>query len=182
MAADCDNSAWGCGACSDAAHGVGSGCYVASWSTEDLSTWDGPHPALTLPMNQTVPNVGASMVPSSSVVPGWPKHQAFMALENSGYPIAINTGTDRDLSKNWKLLEHGQHGVETHGVACPSARYNPMDKYYYVFGGGNDITLTRTKDFAVWEQRNMSMMTHCIAHDICLKYRPACKPGVRSYG
>ena len=120
---------------------------------------DGPHKALTLPLKQTVPNVGASMMASSSSIPGWPKHQAFMALENSECPIAINTGSDRDLSKNWELLKHGQHGVNTHGLACPSARYSPRDKYYYVFGGGNDIRITRTKDFSAWEQRSMSMMT-----------------------
>ena len=179
----CNNSAWGCGACADAAHGKGSGCYVGSWSTEDLASWDGPHKALTLPMNQTVPNVGASMVASPSKVPGLPTHQAFMALEggSTNTDIAINTGTDRDLSKNWVLLKHGgQHGANSHGLACPSARYNPTDQYYYVFGGGNDIRITRTKDFSAWEQRNMSMMTHCIAQDICLKYRPACKPGVQS--
>lgn len=27
---------WGCGACSDAARGVGDGCYVGAWSTPDL--------------------------------------------------------------------------------------------------------------------------------------------------
>ena len=83
----CADSAWGCGACADAQHGRGHGCVVASWSTEDLGTWDGPHPALTLPMNQTVPNVGVSMVAAAAAVPGLPMHQAFMALENSAYPI-----------------------------------------------------------------------------------------------
>jgi hypothetical protein len=34
---------WGCGACADASHGIGSGCYVASWSTEDLQVRDGPN-------------------------------------------------------------------------------------------------------------------------------------------
>ena len=65
-----------------------------------------------------VPNVAASMVPASSMVPRLPKHQAFMALENSEYPVAINTGTDRDLSKNWKLLQQGHH-ANSPGVACP---------------------------------------------------------------
>ena len=181
----CENSAWGCGACSDAHHGKGSGCYVGSWSTDDLVTWDGPHRAVTLPMNQTVPNVGTSMVVASSMAPGWPKHQAFMALENNEFPIAINTGSDRDLSKNWELLQvdQGQHGVKVapFGLACPSARYNPVDQFYYVFGGGNDVMITRTKDFSSWERRNMSMMTHCIAEDVCLKYRPTCKPGATNY-
>jgi hypothetical protein len=137
-------------------------------------------------MNQTVPNVGASMVTTPTNSEGrmlLPKHQAFMALENGNFPLAINTGTDRDLSKNWELLpanltcEKQQHPLGYNclpNVACPSARYNPIDQYYYVFGGGNDITLTRSKDLTVWEKRNMSMMTHCIAEEICLKYRPPC--------
>ena len=177
----CTPGAWGCGPCADALHGKGRGCYVGSWMTEDLHTWDGPHPAVTLPLNQTVPNVGASMVVSSAPVPGLPKHQAFMALENNEYPIAINTGSDRDLSKNWELLRHGQHGVNTFGLACPSARYNPIDKFYYVFGGGNDIAIARTSDFQTWERRNMSMMTHCIALEVWLRFRPACKLDAKSY-
>jgi hypothetical protein len=227
-----------------------------------MQVWDGPHAALTLPMNQTVPNVAASMVPASAPrLLQLPKHQAFMALENGNYPIAINTGTDRDLSKNWEIYEHG-HGVRASapasesasisaslpahttffafasacvrgmrvrvrlrirtrvpmlffsvwflaannlplshklklfnptktnrttpqvssaGVACPAARYNPADGYYYVFGGGNDITLARSKNLNEWEPRNMSMMTHCIAEEICLKYRPACPPTATNY-
>ena len=110
--------------------------------------------------------------------------QAFMALENSesGHPMAINTGTDRDLSKNWELLQAGRGGnCNSPNLPCPTARYNPTDKYYYVFGGGIDITLTRSKDLLVWERRNMSMMTHCISQDICLKYRPPCPPNASSY-
>ena len=174
---------WGCGACTEARRGKGGGCYVASWSTEDLKTWDGPRAAVTLPITdgqpgQTVPNVAASMVPASAPpIHGVPKHQAFMALENGAHPIAINTGTDRDLSKNWKLLA----GAGSPGLACPAARYNPLDKYYYVFGGGNDITLTRSTDLKVWEPRNMSMMTHCIAQKECLKYRPPCAKDAKRY-
>ena len=98
---------WGCGACADAARGVGDGCYVGAWSTEDLHTWTGPVKALTLPLPQTVPNVGASMVPStlhSNLSNNLPAHQAFMALENGELPLAINVGSDRNLSMNWQLL------------------------------------------------------------------------------
>ena len=121
----CGNSTgWGCGACAAAGHGEGEGCYVGSWSTEDLRVWDGPRKALTLPLNQTVPNVAASMVPAAaqrSLPANLPKHQAFMALENGDFPIAVNTGTGRDLSTGWELVEHG-HGANSPGVACPAAR------------------------------------------------------------
>ena len=219
-------ASWGCGACGDAERGVGPGCHVAAWSSEDLVTWSKPVAAITLPLNQTVPNVGASMVPhaAATVLPNVPKHQAFMALENGAFPMAINVGDDRDLSKNWRLLpvnrssdacKHSTAHVTCEpGVACPSTRYNPVDQYYYVFGGGNDITITRSKDLVretflpricsrtlmdcgslqpsiyadvrstmtssqskvTWERRNMSMMTHCIAEEVCLHYRKPCLP------
>ena len=61
-------------------------------STEDLHSWSGPSKALTLPMNETVPNVGVSLVADSDwQLHNLPKHQAFMALETSR-SIAINTG------------------------------------------------------------------------------------------
>ena len=99
-----------------------------------------------------------------------------MAFEGGGFQ-AINTGSDRDLSKNWKLVERS-HGA---GLACPTARFNPNDKFYYVFGGGNDIKIRRSKDLVTWESRNMSMATHCIAADICLKYRKPCTAADKSY-
>eukprot|EP00729_Bicosta_minor_P027982 gene27982-20025_t len=144
---------WGCGACGDAERGIGPGCHVAAWSTEDLVSWADPVKVITLPLNQTVPNVGASMVPSTATPPpNVPKHQAFMALENSKFATAINVGNDRDLSKNWVLRpvnsssDACRRGHCTPGLACPSTRYNPLDQFYYVFGGGNDIQITRSKD------------------------------------
>ena len=193
--------AGGCGACSDAQRHVGSGCYVGAWSTKDLKTWSGPSKAVTLPLPQTVPNVGASMVPKSAGhrPPKLQGHQAYMAFVRDPSPAvastcgrltagaerqegsafqAINIGSDKNLSKNWKLVLHG-HGA---GLACPTARYNPMDQYYYVFGGGNDIVIKRSKDLVTWETRNMSMATHCIADDLCLKYRRPCTAADTNYG
>ena len=135
---------WGCGACSDAQRGVGDGCYVGAWSTSDLKTWSGPSKAVTLPLPFTVPNVAAAMIPPSSagdLPPNLPKHQTFMAFEGGSF-TALNIGTDRDLSKNWKLLPMVNRSSElcknlskegkecATGLDCPTARYNPMDKYY----------------------------------------------------
>jgi hypothetical protein len=152
-----DPGSWGCGACADAQRGVGDGCYVGAWSTEDLESWSGPHRALTLPLNQTVPNVGVSMVtrvqeqhhsqqqerrmlerdaalsapsaaaaaataaerPLGSAAPPPappPAHQAFMAIENPHLPLAVNVGTDRNLTANWVraslLSSTGSHSPE----------------------------------------------------------------------
>ena len=35
------------------------------------------------------------------------------------------------------------HGM---GIECMAVRYNPMDEYYYAFGGGEEIVLTRSKN------------------------------------
>lgn len=32
------------------------------------------------------------------------------------------------------------------GIECMAVRYNPMDEYYYAFGGGEEIVLTRSKN------------------------------------
>ena len=106
----CDNSAWGCGGCSDAAHGMGTGCYVASWSTRDLKTWNGPEHAVTLPLNQTVPNVGASMVTRSSQVPGWPKHQVRGAIADEKAVAEEVTGSSCVLCGCMCFVALGVHG------------------------------------------------------------------------
>lgn len=187
------NSSWGCGACADARRGDGDGCFVASWSTEDLRTWHGPSRVLTLPLPHTVPNVGVSTVTAGAFGRGGegggvPGHQAFMAIENGDYPLAINTGTDRDLSRNWQLLPFNGSAPRCHtrtacepGLACPTARYSRRDGYYYVFGGGNDIHITRSRDLLTWEARNMSMATHCIGQALCLRYRRPCGEADTSY-
>jgi hypothetical protein len=131
------------------------------------------------------------MVTGSSLQSNVPKHQAFMAVENGDMPLAINVGNDGDLSQNWQILpvnrssdacRHSKPGFSCEpGVACPTARYNPVDEYYYVFGGGNDIEITRSKDLVVWEKRNMSLATHCIAEEICLQHRKPCTETATNY-
>ena len=99
---------------------------------------------------------------------GLPLHQAFMALESPA-ALAINTGADRDLSNNWQLLPMSDEGYTTHGMACPTTRYNPKDSFYYVFGGGADIILTRSRDLKTWTRANTSLATGCISNDVCLR-------------
>lgn len=153
---------WGCGACAQG-H-----CYVGAWSSRDLVTWEGPAAAVVLPPNVTVPNVGTTMVsrPGNSppLPPGLPAHQAFMVLEatpmnNSGWGrlMAVNVGADRDLSRNWLLLDFMTHAMDGPGVgqagSCPATRFNPADGYYYVLGGGNNVDLTRSANLSrgSWE-------------------------------
>mmetsp|Transcript_29461 Transcript_29461/g.77236 ORF Transcript_29461/g.77236 Transcript_29461/m.77236 type:complete len:435 (+) Transcript_29461:67-1371(+) len=181
MVCGVNQSGWGCGGCAFAELGLpGPGCSVGAWSSTDMVSWDGPHPAVTLPGNITVPNVAVTMIPSEArksvaLQTGLPQHQAFMALESRS-SLAINTGTDRDLSKNWELLPMAKGGYTSFGLACPTARYNPNDEYYYVFGGGADIQVTRSRDLMNWTRANRSMATGCIAEDVCLKYRRECPP------
>ena len=138
---------WGSGPCDDASRGEGPGCHVGAWRSTDMKSWTFSK-AVTLPLPQTTANPGASMIPLSSQptpAAGLPRHQAFMAME--GGVLAINTGSDGDLHQSWELLSNGSR---TGGFAlpCPSARYNPQDRWYYVFGGGVDIQLRRSRNLA----------------------------------
>eukprot|EP00040_Diaphanoeca_grandis_P017868 m.93929 g.93929 ORF g.93929 m.93929 type:complete len:428 (+) comp26661_c0_seq1:139-1422(+) len=181
----CGTSPWGCGGCALAMEGTGPGCSVGSWSSDDLQTWDGPHPAVTLPGNVTVPNVGVSMIPVSSrqqvaAQTGLPMHQAYMVLESRS-ALAINVGTDRDLSKNWQLVPM-RDGFTSFGLACPTTRFNHLDNFFYVFGGGADIVLTRSKDLKTWTHANNSMASGCISESICLEYRKPCANTSTNFG
>ena len=154
-----NTSGWGSGPCAAAAQGKGAGCEVGAWSSSDLKTWTYSK-ILTLPLPFTVPNVGAGMIPRKNQptpARGLPRHQAFMALEDSKASLAVNTGSGGNLHSGWELLPYAcaaenctsrarggssppfagtpaAHGG--FGLACPSARYNADDGYYYVFGGG----------------------------------------------
>jgi hypothetical protein len=144
----CATPGWGCGACADPA----GGCYVASFSCSapDLrdcgDSWNFTK-ALPLPGKVTVPNVGVALVPRHAPPANstLPRHQAFMALETS-FSVAVNVGTDGDLSANWLLLDpqvYGVEGVSDSGL-CPFARYNAEDGFYYVAGGGHHVNLARS--------------------------------------
>ena len=60
-----------------------------------------------------------------------------MALEAEGgsFGVAINTGTDGDLSRtaDWQIVSDVQRMPEH---ACPAFRYDPMHGDYYLTGGG----------------------------------------------
>ena len=144
---NCSTPGWGCGACADPS----GGCYVGTFSTScaDLrncpdSSWNFTK-ALPLPGHMTVPNVGVGLVPLGGGGAGLPRHQAFMALETS-ISVAVNIGSDGDLSQNWLLLDPQEYSVDLVGNSglCPFARYNPVDGFYYVGGGGGDIHLARS--------------------------------------
>lgn len=166
---------WGCGACAQG-H-----CYVGAWSSTDLMTWDGPHPAVTLPENVTVPNVGVGFLPSGSPPPpGLPPHQAFMALEArlpgaQGNMIAINVGTDGDLSVGWHLLNSSSFGIGPavgEASGCPSARF--ADGYYYVMGGGNNVDLVRSSNLTL-ESWELTPRGH--VEQGCVRGAEDCSPG-----
>jgi hypothetical protein len=162
---------WGCGACSRPG-----GCYVGAWSSGDMRSWEGPsmavppeqiarlrkpaygsvsHNNFHPPKLQLPTNVAVAPVPRSSAAPiaGVPLHQAFMAFELS-YNIAVNVGTDGDLTKNWLVLDPSKFGGQD--IECPTVRYRAADKYYYLFGdieSVGQIFIKRTKNLTVgsWE-------------------------------
>jgi len=185
---------WGCGACAEPGK-----CFVGSWWTDDLLTWHGPAqaipPSLVQSLNGTscIPhgspnstgaqpyctppsNVAVSLVPPTApVLPGLPKHQAFMAFEIS-QAIALNVGSDGDLSKNWIMLSTKTHGGQM--LECPTVRYREADGYYYIFGDDEsvgEVKLHRSKNLSVgsWEapppQRSV-MISGCVNRTLAASY------------
>lgn len=146
---------WGCGACAEGR------CFVAAWSSADLLTWTGPANAVQLLPNETVPNVGVGFVPAAApLVPGVPRHQAFMVLEGLA-GIAVNTGADGDLSKGWLLLNSSKYRVQGQAAGCPSARY--FNGHYYAMGGGNFVWLARSANLTLggWQYAPRTVEQGC---------------------
>lgn len=189
---------WGTGPCADAMQGKGPGCHVGVWGTTDplLQEWTFTT-AVTLPKPFTVANVGVSMLPPGNrgaSSPGLPGHQGYMALEaHDNVSIAVNVNADRSLFQGWELLPANYTAaprnpkVPSRGyaggfeLACPSTRYNPLDQYYYVFGGGVDIQLRRSRTLGAnsWSEPVL-MATGCAKHPPGnSRYNwtdPACRP------
>jgi hypothetical protein len=70
----------------------------------------------------------------------------------SGRYLAVNVGTDRNLSNNWQLLDPAVFAMGPNvgnANSCPSARYNPQDGYYYVMGGGNAVDVVRSPNLTL---------------------------------
>jgi len=155
---DCPTPQWGCGACSDP--WASGGCYVGAWACagDDVAAcaWDASfNKALVLPGNETVPNVGVGLVPAGAgAVGALGPHQAFMALETAT-SVAVNVGTDGDLTRNWRLLDRAAFRVDgvSDGGLCPFARFDAATRHYYVGGGGNNVNLMRSPNLTAgsWE-------------------------------
>ena len=144
---------WGCGGCSRP-----DGCSIGAWRSADMVRWAGPAAAIGPSQfhnstgciryrtdwrkpNSTgcIPptNTAVGTVPATAaVVSGLPKHQAFMAFELS-YTIAINTGSDGDLTKNWVMLDGVAYGGQH--LECPAVRYREADGYYYLLGDNEGV-------------------------------------------
>lgn len=176
---NCSNPGpWGCGACGNPA--ASGGCYVGAWSCDAARVADCEWTfakAITLPGNETVPNVGVGVVPATAQTPAaLPPHQAFMALETA-ISVAINTGNDGDFSRNWQLLNATTFGVDlvSDSGLCPFARYDPVTAHYYVGGGGNDVNLARSPNLThgSWE---VSPLGRAIAQG-CTRGVEDCSPG-----
>lgn len=161
----CPGGGWGCGPC-DASQ---NNCYVGAWSGNVTPsgewTWEGPFKALETPRDKNgvsvnIPNVGVGPVPAGTLIPGVGAIQAFMAIEGSlesidGHFIAVNTGTDGDLGRNWINLNStvfnvGPWGDVCQAGGCPSARF--ADGYFYVLGGGVDLVRSRNLTSGSWER------------------------------
>eukprot|EP00041_Stephanoeca_diplocostata_P020356 m.453662 g.453662 ORF g.453662 m.453662 type:complete len:256 (-) comp21553_c0_seq3:403-1170(-) len=86
-----------------------------------------------------------------------------------------------DLSTKLSVLPVTAVGYTSFGKACPTTRYDPQGNYYYVFGGGDIITLTRSKDLKLWEHATDMLATGCISDAVCSQYRPQCAANATSF-
>lgn len=141
------------------------GCYIGAWSTTDMIHWSQTAKAVPLPAGSTIGNNAVAMVSGDNYdTSKLPKHQAIMALEMAdcagAYPqcmqtkekfcFAVNTGSDGDLSKNWKVLG-AEHCSQIH--SCPSINFDQETGFYYMTGGGSTIGgPDRSRDLSHWER------------------------------
>eukprot|EP01052_Picozoa_sp_SAG31_P031660 SAG31_NODE_3377_length_4345_cov_2.113048_3_plen_599_part_01 len=143
------------------------GCYIGAWSSTDMVHWTKTVQAVHLPEGSTIGNNAVAMVTSDKYDHTLPKHQAIMAVEMADcagpypqcmqteekYCFAVNTGTDGDLSKNWKILG-AAYCSQIH--SCPSINYDKETGYYYQTGGGSTIVgPDRSRDLMHWERSPM---------------------------
>lgn len=143
------------------------GCYVGAWKSTDLINWSKTYKTVIFPDGNYTQNNDVTLVrPAYS---NWnahhgnklPKHQAAMALEAEGgkFAIAINIGHDGDLSRttDWQILWNVQHTPEH---ACPALRYDEVEGYYYLTGGGETQEGPyRSKNLLDWEKSPFSPLT-----------------------
>jgi hypothetical protein len=157
------------GPCDDNSKSGGSaaqGCYVGAWSSTDLLNWSNTSKTVTFPDGNYTQNNDVTWVRPEYT--DWevrhgtalPRHQAAMALEAEGghFSVAINTGTDGDLSRtsDWQLLL-GSHTPEH---ACPAFRHDAAHGYYYLTGGGETQNGPyRSLDLVRWTSSPYSPLT-----------------------
>ena len=148
---------------------VEAGCYVGAWSSKDLTNFTETARALTVPTGTMIFNTDVTFTQPPKTVnddPVLPAHQAIMVMEprynmslqppsvGSRYSLALNTGTDGDLTRNWQLLSYPLVSPIT---ACPSIRVDGRTGFVYVLGGGKEISLARSKDLVRWEMAKQYM-------------------------
>ena len=75
-------------------------------------------------------------------------------LARNRYSLAINTGTDGDLSTGWQILPFPHISPIT---ACPSIRFDRRTGYYYVLGGGKTISVARSQNLVNWTAAKQPM-------------------------
>jgi hypothetical protein len=102
-----------------------------------------------------------------------------MAFELS-YNIAVNIGTDGDLTKNWAVLDPSKFGGQD--IECPTVRYRPADGYYYLFGdveSVGQIFIKRTRNLTVGSWESPTFSTIPVMESGCIDRTEAARYGQR---
>ncbi len=131
--------------------GNGHNTVVYSWSTTDFRTWNFStvfqYPSGTYNVQVTrvgpLPGSGGRIaVPHSSALP---PHRFAMIIEC--FDVAINNNADGNLTYGWQFIPSTAPSAPCGG---PAMYFNPYDGLYYLFTGGNTVSLVRTADFQTW--------------------------------
>eukprot|EP00041_Stephanoeca_diplocostata_P024421 m.618302 g.618302 ORF g.618302 m.618302 type:complete len:436 (+) comp22527_c2_seq1:210-1517(+) len=177
------------------------GCYVGAWkaSFDDLTAWSDVSKAVNLPdgyglFNNDVALVSGSTAAAVGAIPGLPKHQAVMIMENREddphhrwlSPFVVNVGTDGDLTRNWQLLNLTDFAISGFAPGAtgegtgdaPTIRFDAEQGYYYSIGGGwitNGPARSRNLTAGSWEVSQYAPMAVPDARAVAAGLPPADK-------
>eukprot|EP00041_Stephanoeca_diplocostata_P003034 m.31478 g.31478 ORF g.31478 m.31478 type:complete len:923 (-) comp13977_c0_seq1:581-3349(-) len=121
-------------------HGMSGSRSVDGFWSSDLVTW---HSGTAI-HNIATYNVEAAYVDTTPA--GMPPHRYVMIVEP--FDFLINNNTDGNLTgPGWVKVDSKQpHGI---AIGGPSIRFS--NGYYYVFTGGHNVFVWRSKDLQTWE-------------------------------
>lgn len=123
----------------------------ALWSDDPhLETWARAETDAAWNLDGRGANVDVASV-LGGAPPGLPPHRFVMMTDRASF--FVNNDAGGDLTRGWVAArsDGALPPAFPGGAQCPTIRYLPSDKRYYVLEGGHAIWLLRSPDLANWE-------------------------------